>query len=224
MNAIPQQPTHETETVAFAKRQLDDAIDDLVGTRRGTITTDTGQQTRIRPSRYQEIRDHLAGQQGTQLGAVARSMPPLWVDGSDWLTLVDRTVSEWVPDRGRATTPDRLYSLTDNQWRPQDVQLIKRYTEDLTRWAHQADQLLDPEDTHRWDLAARCPACGTATVHRRDTGGDYVRQAALTVTANGCVCQKCHTAWAPNQFQFLAKVIGCPEIGGISTGVAAEIR
>ncbi len=223
MNAVPQ-PTPETESVAFAKRNLDDAIDDLVGTRRGTIDTDTGYQTRIRPSRYQEIRDHLAGLQGTQMGSAARSMPPLWVDGHDWLNTVDATVRDWIGDGGPASTPDRLYSLTGQTWRPQDVSTINRWTEHLVKWAHLADAYMDPEEIHRWDLTAACPACGTKTVYRRDTGGDFVRQSALTVTATGCHCQKCHTQWSPDQFQFLARVIGCAEIDGISTGVASEVR
>ncbi|MGV9611366.1 DUF7340 domain-containing protein [Nocardia xishanensis] len=41
------------------------------------------------------------------------------------------------------------------------------------------------------------PACGHHTVHRPDVSGEHVRQAALQITANGCVCQSCRASWAP---------------------------
>ena len=221
MTAQPQHHHDQPELTSYAKQNLDDAIDQLVGTRTGTING----QTRVRESRYQEIRDNVGGAQGTQNRQIARSLPPLWIDGADFLAKVDSTVKDWVPDnRSKTSTPDRLYSLTSLTWRPQDVQQITHWAETLLRFTAQADQLLDPDEQHRWELVASCPACSTKTVHRKDTAGEYVRQAALVITAQGCVCQQCKTTWTPDYFQHLARVIGCPEIDGISTGVAGEIR
>lgn len=205
----------QTETVAFTTTQFHDAINALVGMRKGTIHTDHGRRIGVRDSRYTEITADIRGQQGTELGGVARSMPPLWVDAIDWLNKVDTTVAEWIGENGTGSTPDRLYSLTEKTWRPQDVPMLQRMTDNIDRWCKRADVLLDPPAKHQWELAASCPACDTKTVHRPDAGGEWVRQAALAVNEDGCVCLSCDTRWSPDYFKFLAAAIGCPLPEGV---------
>lgn len=197
------------QTVGYTTTEFHDAVHDLVGMRTGTVETETGNRVGVRDSRYTEIMADIQGQQGTAFGGVARSMPPLWVDAVDWLKTVDATVAEWSGDHGRASTPDRLFSLSELSWRPQDVPLLQRMTESILRWCKKADVLLDPPEKHQWELVAPCPACDAKTVHRPDSGGEWVRQAALTVNADGCVCLACETKWSPIYFQFLARTIGC---------------
>ena len=210
------QPHFEPERIGYAKTQLDDAIDQLAGTRRTTIRTDDGTtRTHVLASRYQEIRDSIAGRQGTDNRNAARSMPPIWVDAADWLNTVDTTVRSWIGDEGNATTPDRLYTLTERGWRPDDLRVVTMLTEVIVRWTTQADALLDPDAHRSLELTAPCPACATRTVHRRDSAGEWVRQAALTVTEHGCMCLACRAKWGPEHFQWLARVIGCDLPAGV---------
>lgn len=206
--------TVQHQQVSYAVTTLHEAIDNLIGLRRHTVTTETGPKITVLQSRYDEIRESLAGAQGTQFGVVARSMPPLWVDAVDWLTLVDAEVREWRPS-GTALTWERLQDVADHPWRPQDLEIVAYYTRTLEGWAKRADELLYPDETHRWELTAACPACGTKTVHRKDSGGEYVRQAALQLTADVCSCMACKATWGPQYFLHLATVLGCTTPQGI---------
>ena len=212
---IPVPDSQSHENVSYITAEFRDAIDDLTGRRTEFYDTDGGKRIGVRDSRYQEIQDHLEGQQGSQAGGVARSMPPLWVDAVEWLRVVDAEVAQWVPDRGRADTPDRLQALYEMHWRPQDIGIITGYTEMLVRWAKRADALLDPDESHTYELMAPCPACQTKTVYRPDSGGEYVRMAALSVTAEKCTCLKCGTVWTSQYFQFLANTLGCATPEGV---------
>ncbi len=208
----------EHEHVSYAKSMLLDAIDALIGLQRTTVTTDAGTRIVALPSKYSEMRASVEGAQGTAFGGVARSMPPLWVGAVDWLTMVDAEVREWTPNspRGRDTF-DRLHDLGEYAWRPQDTEIMQHYSGVLQAWAKLAHELLNPDETHRWELTAACPACGVKTVHRKDSGGEYVSQAALQVTADGCICTACKTAWGPQYFTHLAAVLGCTTPEGVLT-------
>lgn len=203
------------EYVSYAQTTLVEAIDDLIGLQRATVTTDDGPRIVALPSKYAEIVASIAGAQGTQFGGVARSMPPLWVDAVDWLTLVDAEVREWTPHSLGRDTIDRLRDLAEHSWRPQDVDLIQHYTVTLEAWTRRAHDLLNPDETHRWELTAACPACAVKTVHRKDSAGEYVRQAALQITADGCICTACRTSWGPQYFTHLAAVLGCTTPDGV---------
>lgn len=204
-----------TELIAYTHTLFTEAVQNLAGTRTTTITTDQGHTTtHTRPSRYQEIRDNITGHQGTHTGSIARSMPPLWVDAADWLHRVDAAVSDWGPIR-HPTTPDALYALTSQSWRPQDTPLLKHHTTLIEKWVTQADQLLEPDTTHQWELCSPCPACSTRFIYRRDSGGDHVRQAALAITSAGCTCQACRTSWGPEYYHWLARVLNCPPVTGV---------
>lgn len=214
----PERTTTDTrERLSGAREQLDDAVQDLIGVRHGTITVDTpngGTTTRpvYRDSVYTEMVAALPGDQGTQLGSAARSMPPLRVDALDWLNDVHATVDLWVDIyelHSYETVTEQLDALTGLTWRPQDVQLVHDLVFMIRRWVRTATSLIDGEEQRKMELCAPCPACGTKTVYRKDSGGDTVRQAALSLTTTGCVCLACRHDWAPQYFQHLAAVLGC---------------
>ncbi|WIC40291.1 hypothetical protein SEA_HOLLIDAY_97 [Gordonia phage Holliday] len=162
-------------------------------------------------SLYEQLATMIAGAQGTQMGGTARSMPPLWVDATDLLTVIDREISTLEPEPG--TTIDRLHRLSDRTWRPQDVDHIERLTAQVLRWAHSIQDLLTPPE--RKALPNPCPHCDTKVVYRKDSAGETVRQPALQIGAYGCECQNCHTVWAPDLFKHLAAVLGYPLPAGV---------
>jgi len=214
----PERTTTDTrERLSGVREQLDDAVQDLIGVRHGTITVDTpGGGTTIRAvyrdSVYTEMVAALPGGQGTQLGSTARSMPPLWVDGLIWLNEVHATIDVWVHTYQLGTdltVTEQLDALTALTWRPQDVPLVQDHADSIRRWVRNGTTLIDGEEQRKMELVSPCPACGVRTVYRKDSGGDTVRQAALSLTTTGCVCLACRHDWAPQYFQHLAAVLGC---------------
>jgi len=216
----PEGTTTDTrERLSGVREQLDDAVQDLIGVRHGTITVDTPTGTTIRAvyrdSVYTEMLAELPGCQGTNMGSVASSMPPLWIDGLAWLNDVHATVDRWVHDyqlRADLTVTEQLDALTALTWRPQDVPLVHDIADTIRHWVRQAVSLIDGEEQRKMELVCACPACGVRTVHRKDSGGEMVRQAALSLTATGCVCLACRHDWAPQYFQHLAAVLGCEPV------------
>jgi hypothetical protein len=204
--------TDEHEKVAHAVNMLDQACQQLTGPRMEWIEG----KLHTRPSRYQEIRDDIAGQQGAQNRAHARSMPPIWIDAADWLKGVDKTIRGWIEGEN---TPHRLAVLVEHHWRPQDLDVITLHTKALLDWVSTADELINP--TRRWTVAAACPECGVSTVYRRDNAGESVRTPALSLTAKRLECLSCRTYWGNELFEFVAGVIGCAKPVGVVEGLGA---
>lgn len=193
-------------------RELEDAVHALIGHRmRSHIDPDGGIRSGYGESVYDEIRAELAARQGDGGALRPRSLPPAWVEGLDWLTEIDTAVAAWQPDAGRdngqAETVRRLNLLAATAWAPEYHELVDEWIVQLRRWIEAGKGLLEP--VHRWELVAACPACQVRTVHRPDTAGEYVRQAALQITADGCVCLSCYTRWAPTHYRLLAAALGC---------------
>ncbi len=219
----PERTTTDTrERLSGVREQLDDAVQDLIGVRHGTITVDTPNGATIRAvyrdSVYTEMVAALPGGQGTQLGSTARSMPPLRVDALDWLNEVHATIGDWVRTyqlRADFTVTEQLDALTALTWRPQDVPMIQDHADNIRRWVRTATTLIDGEEQRKMELVSPCPACGVRTVYRKDSCGDTVRQAALSLTTTGCVCLACRHDWAPQYFQHLAAVLGCAIPGAV---------
>lgn len=217
---------HKIPEQEFRQRlhQFRDAIHDLIGARFQNFTLDDG-SNRIHEQdcRYQQLRAHLAGQQGTGNSHVHRSMPALWADAVDVLRDVDATVTSWQPNPGpfdgdltHAPTPEtvrRLRLLEARPWAPANTSGLVDMTASLEQWAKDIDDLLDPPP--RIDLAAPCPACGESVAYRKDSAGETVRSAALQVSSDGCTCLRCHYTWTPDYFRHLADVIGCPLPEGV---------
>jgi len=199
--------------LAYAVEQMHNAIHALFSFRLTTIPGDTPRITRLE-SRYTEIADSIAGQQGTQNGAVARSMPPLWVDATDWLHRLDTQTRDWISATSATPTPERWLTQLDLQWRPQDTVILQRWTDTLERWTAQADQLLGNAST-ALPVRAACPACGRRWVYRKDNTGEWVRTDALSITRGvGCSCAGCRASWGESQYEFLARVLGCDALPG----------
>lgn len=157
------------------------------------------------PSLYESLAGDLAGTQGDNR-TPAKSLPPLWIDATQLKHDIDTQTRRWTP-RCRATTPDRLTLLKDKTWRPQDTDHVKGIAGQVDRWCDAIISLLDPESVKH--ISAPCPACGKATIYRRDKAGEVVRQPALRVVTNvGCTCQHCDAHWAPEKYIWLCKLLG----------------
>lgn len=181
-----------------------------------------------RPSVYDEMRSDLAGRQGTSTGGVARSLPPVWVDGLDWVAEVDRRVAWWTEqfgldgEHGRVdvvaygimfdtagTTTARLRNFAAYEWPNDQVWLgygglIAR---EIEGWKLTADQLVEGVKQRKLEVIAPCPQCGERYVHRKDSAGEIVRQAALQMTLDGCKCLSCNDLWAQDNLLTLSRVI-----------------
>lgn len=189
---------------------LHDAIHTFAGRTTTYITRDDGtRELHFGDPLYTQLEAYIAGAQGTSNGSHARSMPPLVIDAVDLTTDIETTLGVWITHLhlpAEATPLHILEALQDTTWRPQDIPAITTLTRHIDRWTHTTRTLLDPP--RRWTIPAPCPACQTATVYRKDSGGDTVRQPALQVTADGCTCQNCKTSWSPQLYAHLARTIG----------------
>lgn len=200
------------ERLPFVIDKFRDAVHALVGTRSGVIDTDSGQRRVVGDSLYQTMRDSVAGLVRDTTGSKGwRSTPPLWLDAEQWIDDVDREVRTWHQD---GTGPDhatvnRLHALAESGFRPQDAQWLKDATRFLWSWVAKADNLLDGDTKHKFDLVVACPACSARYTYVIDSGGERKRQAALQVDSSGCVCAECETYWDPSRFGLLAAALGC---------------
>ena len=160
---------------------------------------------RFAPSLYDTLAGDLAGTQGDNK-TPAKSLPPLWIDATQLKADIDTQARRWTP-RCRATTPDRMTMLVRKTWRPQDTAHVTGMTRQINSWCDKIINLIDPE--HVKHISAPCPSCGKATVWRRDSAGETVRQPALRVVINlGCTCQSCDAHWAPDRYLWLCKLLG----------------
>ena len=160
---------------------------------------------------YQRLRAALVGKTGAgRRRAVPSSRMPCRTDVLVWLLEVDAAVAEWTPD-GKGDTVDRLHTLTARGWRPQDCGLIDGYCELIEKWVLGAAELLG-DRAPAVALRLPCPACGQQFTYRRSGGGESVRSWALRVSETGCECLGCRAFWGPDQFEFLARLLGCPAL------------
>jgi hypothetical protein len=160
------------------------------------------------PSLYLQLRDAVTGEQvNTGGGGGSKSRPPFWTDAFDLLTEIDTALEIWQPAfTGVPATVGRLHWLLQRKWRPQDTKRIETLVSNLQYWRRRITELLNPP--RKWTIAAPCPACQVATVYRKDSTGEPVRQAALQIGPDGCQCLNCRYVWEPYRFQILAKTLG----------------
>ncbi len=182
-----------------ALTKLHDAVSGLIDPRPEIIDG----KTRYTDSWYRQLKDSLPGNQGNERGSSA-PLPGCWLDALDLIIQIDDDVSRWQP--AGLDTPERLGLLEARPWRPQDVRQLGDLAGIIGEWAEDIRELL--RGSAHWTLPNPCPACGTQTVMRRDSGGDLVRQPALQIGGGGCTCQHCRAAWDPNQFVWLARLLG----------------
>ncbi|WP_458793925.1 DUF7341 domain-containing protein [Nocardia terpenica] len=211
------------ETLAYAVRELQDAIHALVEPRYEihVSTANRVVRCRFRESVYVEMASELVrittGRFSSSMSRSVnrqhkpRSRPPGWLDGIMWFAEVDRTVREWCRDPVHGNGPEtvqRLNSVAARTFVQDDERTVRQWTQDLRRWTDRAHRLLRPE--RRWMLSAACPECGVRFIHRYNESGELVRQAALQLTVRGCTCQACKSTWMPDQFAVLANALKSP--------------
>lgn len=218
-------PIAQEAAYRAARAAYTDACHTMASQQHETVHTDNGPRIATLESRYNQLRAALPGDQGSQHGNVARSMPPIRTDVATLLAEIDRGAAAWAAvwglsamdsaekPTGEHPTVTRLWALDGRNWRPQDAGWLAQAAHHLAQWADAIDTLLDPP--RPLDLAAPCPACGERYAYRPDDAGDNVRSAALVVTPQGCRCQNCRTVWAPEYFQHLARVLQCKLPAGI---------
>jgi hypothetical protein len=189
----------EDGALPLARRRLDDAVRGLADPTAewldGTCHLADSLYTRLRVA----LRNARVGRGSGQLGSA-----PCRIDVLTLLVEIDATVTAW--EHGKSTV-DRLHQLAGHRWRPQDCELIGRYCGELERWALSGVELL--ADAPRVFLHVPCPRCGERFAYRRDNAGERVRVLALRVSEHGCRCQGCAAFWPPEQFEWLAQLIGC---------------
>jgi hypothetical protein len=154
------------------------------------------------PSLYTQLCAAAASPRHGQ-GHQPRSIPPLYLDAVDLRNEIDQRLALEQP--GCTSTPHRLERIAARPWRPMDVHWLETFTNALNSWADDIETLLDPPP--KPSMAAPCPNCDTATVHRKDSAGENVRQPALQFGPLGCTCMACRTTWPPERYELLAAVL-----------------
>jgi hypothetical protein len=185
----------------LARRRLDDAVHALAD----PLPTWVGGSCRWSDAVYVRLRMALRGRTVVNRTAVYTSKPPCRTDVLALLVAIDRTVGSWEPN-GKGTV-DRLHQLAGRGWRPQDCALLENYCDEIGGWVLAAAEMLD-ERPIRVYLHQPCPRCGQQFTYR-DNAGESVRVRALRASENGCKCSACGSFWGPEQFEWLARLLGC---------------
>lgn len=156
---------------------------------------------------YARLRGALTGRGGVQRHSGAfGSRAPCRSNVLALLVEIDTGVAGWEPN-GKSTV-DRLHQLAANGWRPQDCALIDDYSERIEAWTLSAVELLgDVSPTVA--LRLPCPHCERRFIYRRNGSGESVRSWALRVSETGCECLGCRAEWSPDEFHWLARLLGC---------------
>lgn len=187
--------------IIAAKKRLEHAVERLTHPRPGEFQ----HHMVYAPSLYNALLSDIAGTQG-DTRTPAKSLPPLWLDAVQLIADIDKQVLAWCSLPG--STPQRLQSLREKPWRPQDTDHVNMIARQVFVWCDTIVSLLDPQ-TQKYIETAACPSCGQKLVHRRDSAGEVVRQPALKIVMGvGCTCQACGAFWAPDKFLFLGRLLG----------------
>lgn len=187
--------------LVLAKRRLSDAVHALAD----PIPVWAGGTCRWGDPLYRRLRQTLSVWP-TRRGAAQRSRLPCSVTALALLIDIDGTVAAWTPDE-KGDTVVRLHTLTARGWRPQDAATIERHCDDLARWTVAATELLTPEAKVYLPMA--CPRCNAKHAYRDNSSGEHVRSRALKVSETGARCLACGSFWPPEQFGWLAQLLGC---------------
>ena len=182
----------------LARRRLSDAVHALAD----PIPVWVGGTCRWCDPLHTRLRMALRGAPVRRSGA--RRTAPCRIDVLTLLIDVDATVAGWEPDA--KGTLERLRALASRGWRPQDCSTIDDYCGQIERWVLIATDLLDRRPVV--SLHVPCPRCGAKFAYR-DSAGEQVRVRALRVSEDGCKCLACGAFWAPDRFEWLARLLGC---------------
>jgi len=152
-----------------------------------------------------DIQDHVDIARGTGQPQSGMGGMQLHHQSAD----IDQTAAVWEPN-GKGTV-ERLRQVAGQDRRPQDCELLDGYSVTVEAWTVKAAELLG-DIPPTVSLRLPCPACGRRFYHRRNQAGENVRSWCLQISEDGCRCQVCRAAWLPEQFEFLAKLLGCPAL------------
>lgn len=203
------EPVHEDGNLPAAKSRLAEAVSALIDPK---PQLDNG-KIRWIDSLYDQLVDEIPGSQGNA-SRVPQSSPPLCIDAAELKHEIDTATAAWEPRPAIDASNDhlppmavvRLQALENRSWRPQDTRAVEQIAGNIESWCESIKSLLNP--VPRWHLPNPCPACDKTVVYRKNSADETVRQPALQIGPNGCVCQHCHHTWAPEYFQHLAQVLG----------------
>lgn len=205
MSAAKQREENLPDAVLHLRR----AIDALIEPRQEIIEG----KRRVGPSLYVQLWDAAPLEQITgrrELSATAVT----WIEALRLRIEIDQRIELEQPMfRGVPPTVGRLREIAKRGWKPSQARYVDRFAGALQDWAKEIEELLNPQP--QWTLAAECPNCGQAIVYGTDSAGERVRKPALSIGPQGCVCQRCRTVWTPDQFLFLARVLGYEPPAGV---------
>lgn len=195
------------------------------------IDEESGKRTfHSRPSVYDELDASLEGAQGTHQGvSIARSLPPVWVDGLKWKVEVDMEVGRWAnrwadqlrDEKGAMPVgaPAILQAMEKIAFAPEHHELLGHYTHSLLRWTQRGESLLAGRTTFGMRNSA-CPECGTKHVRRQDEEGRWGKTEALQISPTGAICLACRRRWDSKHFALLGRLLGCTPLPELEDEVA----
>lgn len=201
--------TDET-TFPQAVNDLHDAIAALIDPR----PIMDGNRTLWNDSIYIELRKAIYGHRAGVTRQPSEPQPPVWIDGLDLLVVIDNQTAKWQRNGigPRHITVNRLHHIADRKWRPQDSDLITDIATRIKSWIKTYETLTAEERPK--SLPNPCPRCSEKWSWRT-VDGERVKQPALQVTTERCICLSCGATWAPSQFAFLARMLGYQKPEGV---------
>jgi len=191
--------------LAMSRRRLRDAVNALAE----PIPVWDGGVCRWSDAVYMRLRSSLRGAPTRSVRLVPDSRLPCRADVLTLLIDIDQTAAIWEPN-GKGTV-ERLRQVAGQDRRPQDCELLDGYSATVEAWTVKAAELLG-DIAPEVSLRLPCPSCGSRFNYRPNGSGETVRSWALRVSESGARCQCCHATWLPEQFEFLAKLLGCPAL------------
>jgi hypothetical protein len=173
---------------------------------------------RLTPPLYVRLRAALRGNPGRSGRRLPASRLPCRGDILALLVDIDSTTAGWTKNADRTfrrlnVSPDtitRLRQLAADNYRPQDCSTLDGWTAALEAWTLTAAELLGDKPPEI-PLRLPCPRCAKRYVYRL-SAGENVRSWALRISEDGARCQSCRATWLPQEFEWLARLLGCPEL------------
>lgn len=208
-----------TANIKEALAELAAAVHDLCDPIQGNVLRDDLKATEhTGPSLLDQIsRVGHGGDTGKSRGAPNRlpldptKLAALLEIQADATDLHDRAVMH-----SRLTAEEqirRIHELAQSWSDPQAVLWVRDH---VRSWQRMISSVLDPE--RRLSIAAACPQCQARMVMvEQDGSPDRVQVDAIRVDMvdgkpAGATCQACGVSWAPQQFEFLGRLLGCSPI------------
>lgn len=202
MTAVAE-PTSDAPSVAYCVTRFEEQCRRLAEPRLSWDAM-TGRPV-SEPSLFALVRSAVsATSQRTGNRVVHGSRPPARIEVIDWCARIVREIGEWAP----GSVPEALMRLAAAGYAPVDVEELQRRTAILARYVAEGEQLAGLAPVVIQLRGHRCPRCESAVAYRR-SGNEQVRQAAISVCAEGAQCNVCRARWStPQELQVLQRCLG----------------